>query len=176
MMKYLPPGGLAVSHEHETPADGGAPAPEAATTELRPEARPDFLERARRILGGDVRPDDYLPVTPEVESRVGRDLAFAADHVRKKHEAGRIPAAYEIDPNARFDGVGLTLGARQRNDWLLSLYYGGRNIAYIESEQGIIVLAVGLEAGGKLIDTFPYELLKDVGFGAPSLPDAVDLF
>ena len=55
-----------------------------------------------RILSGDVRPDDYLPVTPEVESRVARDLAFAADYIRKKHEAGRIPAAYDLDLNARF--------------------------------------------------------------------------
>jgi hypothetical protein len=165
-----------VSHEHETPADGGTSAPESATSEPRPEARPDFLDRARRILSGDVRPDDYLPVTPEVESRVARDLAFAAEHVQKRFEAGRIPAAFEIDPNARFDGVGFTLGARQRNEWLLSLYYGGQNIAYIENEQGIIALAVVLEAGGKLVDAFPYGRRKDVGFGAPSLPDAFDLF
>src|SRR4051812_40945057 len=111
MMKCLPPGGLAVSHEHETPIDSDpAAAHDAATTELRPEARPDFLDRARRILGGDVRPDDYLPVTAEVESRVARDFAFAAEHVRKQHEAGRIPAAFEIDPNAGIEEFGLSVG------------------------------------------------------------------
>jgi hypothetical protein len=177
MMKCFSPGGLGVSHDYDAPAgDGSATTDNASPVEVRPEARPDFLDRARRILSGDVRSDDYLPVTAEVEARVGRDLAFTADHIRKQCEAKRIPAVFEIDPTARFDGEGLTLGARQRNQWLLSLYYGGQNIAYIENEQGIIVLAVGLEAGGALIKTFPYELLKDVGFGAGSYPDAVDLF
>jgi hypothetical protein len=166
-----------VSHDPETAAaDVTAPISEAAPAEARPEARPDFLDRARRILAGDIRPDDYLPVTPEVEARVQRDLAFAGDHVRKQFEAGRIPAAFEIDPNARSDDEDLTLGARQRNQWLLSLYYGGQNIAYIENETSIIVLAVGLEAGGTLIKTFPYELLKDVGFGAPLPPDTIAIF
>jgi len=87
-----------------------------------------------------------------------------------------IPAAFEIDPSARFDEASLSVGARQRNEWLLSLHYGGQNIAYIEDEQGVIVLAVGLEGGGALLDAIPYELRKDVNFGAPSLPDAVDLF
>jgi hypothetical protein len=169
-MKRLPPGGLAVSHEHETPDDGSAPVSEA---EVRPEARPDFLDRAKRILGGNIRPDDYLPVTAEVEAGVRRDLAFAADHVRKRREAKGLPAAFEIDPNARFDGEGLTLGARQRNQWLLSLYYGGQNIACIEDEKGVIVLAVGLDESAAVINAFPYEQRKDVGLCTPDPPDTV---
>ena len=129
-----------------------------------------------RILRGDVRPEDYLPVTPEVESRVARDFAFATEHVRKRVEAGRLPAGSAFEPNARFDGVGLTAAARQRNQWLLSLHHGGQNIAYIEDENGVIVLAVGLEEGGALIDAFPYELRKGVGFGAPPLPDVVEIY
>lgn len=152
-----------MAHEHETPtaaATGDEPA------EARPEMRPGFLDRARRILSGDVRPEDYLPVTPEVEAYVARDLAFAGEHVRKQVEAGRLPAAVEIDPNARFDGQGLTLFARQRNQWLLTVHHGGQNVAYLENETGVIVLGVGLEEGGALIRVFPYEMLKDVGFGA----------
>ena len=164
-----------MSHEHETLANNGSlPATEAVTAGVRPEVCPDFLDRARRILSGDIRPEDYLTVTADVEARVQRDFAFAADHARKQFETGRIPAVPEIDLTARFDGFGLSVGARQRNEWLLSLYYGGQNIAYIENEQGIIVLAVGLEAGGALIDAFPYEMRKDVGFGAPSPPDTID--
>ncbi len=139
--------------------------------DLRPETRPDFLDRAKRILGGDIRPDDYLPVTQEVEAHVTRDLAFAGEHVQKQFEAGRIPAAFEIDPNARFDEFGLTVGAKQRNEWLLSLYYGGQNIACIENEHGVIVLAVGLKNSAKLLDAFPYEQRKDVQFDAPDRPD-----
>jgi hypothetical protein len=50
-----------MAHEHETPTDGSDPTSptEEPHTTLRPEQRPDFLERARRILGGDIRPEDY---------------------------------------------------------------------------------------------------------------------
>ena len=150
-----------MSHDHEYPADGTAP---GATALALTEAEPEFLARARRILGGDIRPDDYLPVTPEVEARVARDLAFDADHVQKQFELGRIPAAFEIDPS---------VAIRQRNDWLLSLHYGGQNVAYIENNVGVIVLAIGLEQGGDLLDAFPYELRKDVYFGAPLPPDTI---
>jgi hypothetical protein len=173
MMKRLPPGGLAVSHEHETPTDGSATAPEAPSGEVRPEARPDFLDRARRILAGDIRPDDYLPVTPEVEARVARDLAFAADHVQKRRDAKGISTAFEIDPRARFDEFSLSVGAIQRNQWLLSLYYGGQNIACIENEQGVIVLAVGLEQSAAVINAFPYEQRRDVGLCTPDPPDGI---
>jgi hypothetical protein len=152
-----------MTHEHETPAEA-ATAPGDAP-EPRPELRPGFLDRAHRILSGDVRPEDYLPVTPEVEAYVARDLAFLGAHVNKQAAVGRIPAAVEIDPAGRFDGQGLTLFARQRNQWLLSVYHGGQNVAYLENEAGVIVLGVGLEEGGALIRTFPYELRKDVGFG-----------
>jgi hypothetical protein len=153
-----------MSHEHETPTSGpgAGPTAEEPSATLRPEMRPDFLDRASRILSGDVRPDDYLPGTPEVEARVQRDLAFATDHIRKI----RAAAVVEIDPSVPI---------RQRNDWLLSLYYGGQNIAYIENDSGVIVLAVGLEQGAALLDAFPYELRKDVGFGAPLPPDTITI-
>jgi hypothetical protein len=160
-----------MSHEHETLTD--LPAAADAPEEVRPEARPDFLERARRILGGDIRPEDYLSVTPEVQARVARDLAFCADHLKKAQAAGRAPADVAFDPNGRFDGVGLTLAARQRNQWLLSLHYGGQNIACIEDETGVIVLAVGLEQSAAVINAFPYEQRKDVGLCTPDPPDGI---
>lgn len=135
-----------------TPEADAPPAPPP------PPAEPAFIARARRILSGDVRPDDYLPVTPEVQACVDRDLAFAREQIRKAAEAGRIPAAYELDPSS---------AVRQRNDWLLSFYHGRQNVAYIENDTGVIVLAVGLEQGGALLDAFPYEMRKDVGLGTP---------
>jgi hypothetical protein len=152
-----------MSHEHDEPEDA-APATAEPAREPRAEPIPDFLARARRILGGDIRPEDYLPVTPEVEERVKRDLAFGADHIRKQFEAGRIPAVFEPDP---------CVAIRQRNQWLLSLYYGGQNIACIENETGVIVLAVGLDESAALINAFPYEQRKDVGLCTPDPPDTV---
>lgn len=160
-----------MSHDHESPADGVSAVTDPVPA---PRAEPDFLARARRILGGDVRPDDYLPVTPEVEARVERDFAFAADHIKKAHAAGRIPAVFDVDATTpEFD---VPYSIRQRNEWLLSLYYGGQNIAYIENQKGVIVLAVGLEQGGALLDAFPYEQRKDVGFGSPLPPDTITMF
>lgn len=150
-----------------------APVEDTSTALTRPESRSDFLDRARRILGGDVRPDDYLPVTPEVEARVSADLAFATEHVKARN-GGRLP--HNFDLNATTAEFPLSSFARQRNEWLLSLYYGGQNIAYIANNTGIIVLAVGLDDGRKLLDEVPYELRQDVGFGAPLPADAVPIF
>jgi hypothetical protein len=156
-----------MAHEHDSSTDATATAVTDHAPAPRAESVPDFLDRAKRILGGDIRPDDYLPVTPEVEARVQRDLAFAASHIQKQFEAGRIPAVFELDPSVPI---------RQRNEWLLSMHYGGQNIAHIEDDKGVIVLAVGLEQGAALLDAFPYELRKDVGFGAPPLPDTIELY
>src|SRR6187549_3924002 len=109
-----------MSHEDDYPTTGSAP----AAAEHDPATRPAFLARAERILGGDVRPEDYLPVTPEVEARVRRDLAFTAEQIRKAHEAGRIPAVFDVD--ATTPEFPVPLSVRQRNDWLLSLHYGGQ--------------------------------------------------
>jgi hypothetical protein len=166
-----------MSHEHETPTAGTGSAPaEESPAALRPEARPDFLERAKRILGGDIRPEDYLPVTPEVEAHVKRDLAFAEEHIRKAHEAGRIPAVFDADATTSEPGFDVPYSVRQRNEWLLSLHYGGQNIAYIENNRGVVVLAVGLEAGGALLEAFPYQMRQDVAFGAPIPPDVITIF
>jgi hypothetical protein len=142
--------------------DTRTPATETPTTPAAG-GEPAFLARARRILAGDIRPEDYLPVTPEVEAGVKLDLAFAAEHIRKQFEAGRIPAVFEVSPETAI---------RQRNERLLSFHHGGQNIACIEDEKGVIVLAVGLDQTGALIEAIPYKLRKDVGFGTP-LPDNV---
>lgn len=35
------------------------------------------LARAERILSGDIRPDDYLPITPEVRRLTDREMEYA---------------------------------------------------------------------------------------------------
>jgi hypothetical protein len=139
-------------------SDTRTPESDAATSPPSPQTEPAFLARARRILGGDIRPDDYLPVTPEVQACVDRDLAFIRDHIRRQYEAGRIPAVYELDPSTPI---------QQRNEWLLSFHHGRQNIACIVNDTGVIVLAVGLDQTGALLDAFPYEMRKDVGLDTP---------
>ena len=94
-----------------------------------PAAEPAFLARARRILAGDVRPDDYLPVTPEVRHRVDLFLEWA---------------------RVRGNGVPLAPGveAKQERVETLSFHHGGVNVAYLEDDAGVIVLGVGLEQSG----------------------------
>ena len=81
-----------MSHDHETPRANDAPRSGCHRPTIgRTGARALPRHRARRILGGDVRPEDYLPVTPEVEGARARDLAFAMDHMEKGRAAGRMP-------------------------------------------------------------------------------------
>jgi hypothetical protein len=123
-----------------------------------PTTEPAFLARARRILAGDIRPEDYLPVTPEVQAAVDQDMAFAHDRIKKSVADDRIPASFELDAS-----VPIT----QRNEWLLSIHFGGKNIAHIENDMGVIVLAVGLDQTRALLDAFPYELRRDVFLDTP---------
>ena len=51
--------------------------PESAAVPPASDREPAFLVRARRILGGDIRPEDYLPVTPEVQRRVDLFMDWA---------------------------------------------------------------------------------------------------
>lgn len=112
------------------------------------ESEPAFLARARRILGGDVRPEDYLPMTPEVRRRV--DLVLQAANARSNGQ----PLAPELEP-------------QQLRQELLSVHHGGQNIAFIGDDRGVIVLGVGLEQSSALIETFSDKVSGRVFFGAP---------
>jgi hypothetical protein len=140
-----------------------SPAATAGISAL-PTTEPAFLSRARRILADDIRPEDYLPLTPEARAAVNRDLAFAREHIQKAASTGRIPTVYEPDPSVPI---------QQRNNWLLSFHFGGQNIAHIENDAGVIVLAVGLDQTRALLDAFPYELRKDVFLDTPLPLDTI---
>lgn len=109
-----------------TPAEPAAP--------VTPPAPGLDLPRIRRILSGDIRPDDYLPVTPEVRAGVERDMDFV-----RARSAGR-----PIGP-----GVEL----RQLHLHLLERF--DRDVACIENENGIIVLVEGIERIGEFLRLFP---------------------
>lgn len=114
--------------------------PEVRTDPVAPAAangtyrEADFLARARRVLAGDVRPDDYLPVTPEVRRAVDGAMAYYRE--RGKGQA----LAPEVEP-------------WQLQNELLSFHYGGENIVYTELPDGVVVLAVGLEQMKEVLTT-----------------------
>ena len=117
-----------MAHDHDPPADGvsavtDAPTVSGARIEPRPEARPDFLDRARRILAGDIRPEDYLPVPDEVRQAV-------ADHLR--------PIEAEL-------GGEVTLEAKRHllNEWTLLHHHDGENVLAKYTDRGVLVLAAG---------------------------------
>ena len=79
-----------------------------------------MLARARRILAGDIRPEDYLPVPAEVSEGVAELLApFGKGKVSRKYTQ------------------------RLLNDWTLSYHHGGQDLLCKPTEQGVIVLALG---------------------------------
>lgn len=108
---------------------------------------PAFLTRARRILAGNIRPEDYLPVTPEVRRRVDRFMDWARD--RANGQPLPLPEVEE----------------RQLRTELPSFHHGGVNFAYIEDKHGIVVPGVGLEQSGAIARTFPNESTRPIWFG-----------
>ena len=99
------------------------PEPNAAGGPPVPESEPAFLARARRILAGNIRPDDYLPVTPEVAEEVDACL-------RRLREEEGVPSCEE--------GIRLL-----RNDAALQFHCGGQEVLCRRTALGVIVLAVG---------------------------------
>jgi hypothetical protein len=93
----------------------------AAPVNGAPAAEP-WLARAERILSGDIRPDDYLPVTPEVARAAGFEMSFARSH--------RGEPAPEVE-------------GRQLRQALLGFHHGGEDLATLDTDAGVIVLAVG---------------------------------
>lgn len=99
-----------------------------------------MLDRARRVLSGDVRPDDYLPVTPEV--RAAAD--FELDHLRTHMKLDIVPEE----------------AARQLRGWLLSFHHGGETIVLVEDNSGVVVLAAGEDEIAALFRTLPDDRLN----------------
>lgn len=109
----------------------------------------DWRAWVTRVLSGDRRPDDYLPVPDEVRRVVDIDMAYAQQRL------GAEPA------NSTY--------IRQLHWCLLSFHHGGQNIGIVRDDRGIIVVAVGLDQVAAICHTMPYELTKAVAFDAPDI-------
>jgi hypothetical protein len=110
----------------------------AATANGVPPIEP-WLDRAERILFGDIRPDDYLPVTPEVRRLTDREMAYARERLRG------------ADPAPCFE-------ERQLRQNLLLVHCRQQHVAYIEDESGMIVVVTGLDEIGQMLRTVPGDL------------------
>jgi hypothetical protein len=132
-------------HEHETPTDGTASAATAPPTSSV--AEPAFLARARRILGGDIRPEDYLHAPEDVREALTKELA-------------------------RFGDQAVSKDTRQRflNEWVLSFHHGAQPVACQRTERGVIVIAVGTLQIKLFLESYPnLEDRPDVVITTPAL-------
>jgi hypothetical protein len=125
-----------------------------STPTLQPTFRegppPDgWLDRALRILGGQKLATDYLPLTQEVADLLNRDLSSL------RTELGSEPSTETT--------------CRQRNQYLLSYHFGGENVAYLDDDHGVIVLAVGVDRIAEFVREVPYDLCRDVAYTAPEV-------
>lgn len=112
-------------------------------------ARPDLdaaLARARRILEGDIRPDEYLPITPEVKRLTDREM----DYARARGAAAGYTG--ELDP---------AVERRQLEQNLLLVHCKNQHVAYIKNETGIVVVITGLEEIGEMLRRLPGELWSE---------------
>lgn len=95
---------------------------------------PAFISRARRILGGDIRPEDYLVVPEAIRSAVAEEEA-------------RLNETFGVNQCSEYV-------ARVRNDWTLQYLYGAETIACRCTQDGVIIFAVGLKEIRTLLDHF----------------------
>jgi hypothetical protein len=126
--------------EPATPASA-EPAGPTANGPANP-ATDTALARAARILSGDVRPDDYLPITPEVKRLTDRELEYA----RSRYATVGIT---ELEPEVE---------RRQLRQNLLLVHCKHQHVAYIEDDTGIVVVITGLDEIGEMLRKLPAEL------------------
>lgn len=107
-----------------------------------------LLTRAKRILSGDIRPDDYLRLPSPAAVRVEREFELV---------------------QAMRPGSTLTDGARARvrTDRTLEHHFGGQVVACLRTAAGVIVLAAGEEAIAALVQAVPGSDWKGVAIEFP---------
>ena len=103
------------------------------------------LARAARILSGDIQPDDYLPVTPEVRRLTDREMEYA----RSRAAAAGIT---ELEPEVE---------RRQLEQNLLLVHCKHQHVAYIKDDKGIVVVITGLDEIGEMLRRLPPELWSE---------------
>lgn len=111
---------------HDLEAPPGAPNP----TDTPAPAEPAYLARARRILSGDVRADDYLPVPNSVRTEVKQYLATLPFQAT---ESGERELLYS---------------------WVFQYHHANDVVLARTTEHGVLVLAVGLDQIGPVRERF----------------------
>jgi|GEM_PF-4308223 hypothetical protein len=113
-----------MAHHLEPPP--AAPHP----TDTPAPAEPAYLARARRILAGDVRTEDYLPVPDSVRAEVKQYLATLPFEAT---EAGERELLF---------------------DWVFQHHHARDVVLARTTERGVLVLAVGLDQIGPVLERF----------------------
>lgn len=118
-----------MSHEPNAPEVVTAAAVAEPPVDLSP-PEPAFVARARRILAGDVRPDDYLPVPDEVRQAV-------ADSMREIEAEHGFQVTDEAERHVL-------------NRWTLDHHHPEGAVIVRSTDRGVLVLAAGEEQTNQL--------------------------
>ncbi len=95
--------------------------------------------RAARVLSGDLRPSDYLPVTDRVRFLTDREMVYARERLK----------GVEPDP---------CVERRQLHQNLLLVHHPEEHVGYLEDDTGIVVVVTGLDAIAEFIRTVEPDL------------------
>ena len=121
------------------------------STVLAPPPVESAAARAERILSGDLRPSDYLPVTDRVRFLTDREMTYAREGLK----------GVEPDP---------CVERRQLHQNLLLVHHPEEHVGYLEDDTGIVVLVTGLDEIAEFIRTVEPDLWDGrltVGFPDP---------
>lgn len=128
-----------------TPVSAAAPASVPATPPVDPLATEDgyTLERAFRILRDGPRHEDRLPITAEARRRIDLHERYFTERL------GGVPPAASYMHGIRVNEI-------------LTALLPGQHVVYLADEQGVTVLAVGLDGMERLLKTAPPDLGPDM--------------
>ncbi len=111
--------------------DSAALPPRAA---VPPKREPAFLERAKRILAGDIRPEDYRPVPDCVVREADEYLA----ELRREQGITATPEARE----------------QMIRDRTFQYHHRYNTVLVKQTDRGVLILAVGDEQIGAVMQKF----------------------
>lgn len=106
------------------------------------------VDRAKRILGGDIRPDDYLALPAEAAAKVEWEFEMALQ---------QRPGAVLTE----------TEKLRIRQNRALEFHYGGRWVLTLRKPEGVIAFGSGEEAITRLSRDVPEEFQSFMRFEYP---------
>ena len=100
------------------------------------------IERANRILRGDIHPEEYLPVTWVVQHRLEGELDCRRFLARRR----------DLDPQIERECLAQVL---------LHVHCLNQEVAYIQDERGVVILADGWDQIGEIMRHVSRDLWAD---------------